>query len=281
MRRYYPRAALLLFAVTSWLAGCDWILPADYVQPGVGLVENFERGPAPESVAPECVQSYFAGQKPPDGAKPCDWPGVTPRGCRATMFCEGCENAGICPDYLFRDGPAEGDYALRLHAWLDGAVACTKNTAGDAFAGLLIWMADGAAPADSRCPTGTPLVDVSRFQSLEMTVRLGDPRMNLMVALQDYHSGSTAVETSPKIALLPSGDNPSGQWRVASVDVCELLKVDQRRGLDPRAIAAVVLTVGRSEFERIDAYVAGQPRQIDIDDVRFVPCPDGGCRPCP
>jgi hypothetical protein len=274
------------------------------------VVQNHERGPGPNSVSGEagaagaagdlswnCTQAPFESVKPIPGSPHCDWPGLTPSSCRTELFCEGCENSGICLDYLTAErNPDAGDYALRIHYQLkarENSRACELlNNQPDGFSGVLFWLGNRA---DAKCGGDHPPVDFSPYNVLSVWVRgEGDAE----VALQESFMGR---ETN-RLFMAPKGpkgkyllsENPAYEqfskdvWTEVRIPVSELLRTTRtvmgdggmeevEDMLDRRAIVAVVIVFARGHFEDAGTYEAGMGsedvRWLDIGDIKALPRP--------
>ncbi len=223
------------------------------------------------------------------GVVMCDYPGWNPRSCKSVPFCDN--GGGVCPLYIGRDSCAwRGSYSLRLFYDIEAN--------GGAFAGITFNLSNKQGPAET-CQINSEPVDISRFDYLSIRVRPWDASGNAEVALQDVHStAANLVETNPKMVLVSSPMNsnryfpsltgtklPKGQWTEVQIRVCDLLRRTTEDGgvtqLDRTAITKVFVDFAKQRFIREDSDLSISPRQMDIDDILFLPCAATGCLPCP
>jgi hypothetical protein len=259
---------------------------------GAFVVDDFENGPrAREAETNACMVPQFNGFAPAvdGGAVQCDYPGWSPSSCKGVPFCDGTYG-GVCPVYIGRDECAwRGTYSLRLYYNID------KN--GGAFAGTTFNLSNKQNPSDT-CQVNREPVDLTNFDYLSLRVRPGDAKGNAEVAIQDMHStSSNLVETNPKAVLVSSPVNsnryippltgtmlPQGQWTEVQIKVCDLLKRTTGDGgvaqLDRKAITKVFIDFAKNRFITEGTDLFGT-RQLDIDDIVFLPCAMTGCLPCP
>ena len=239
------------------------------------VVDDFERGPAPAASPNLCTLPVFNGRVTPSGAatRTCDILGLNSSSCQGDYYCDGSQYGGVCPEYIGADqGAWRGDYALRLLYNIDANPG--------AFAGVLFNLGNVAGSWGACAADRTP-VDLTNMDSLSFRVRPGDPAGNAEIALQDEDGN----ETYPKGVLVAFGGAPYApdQWSEAHFGVCDLLRMKSADGgttwLNRKAIARVLIGFAKQRFVTEQTDLAGT-RQIDLDDVLFMPCATTGCAPC-
>jgi hypothetical protein len=238
---------------------------------GAFLVEDFERGPDTTGTA-ACQAPGFDSRKP-NATEACDRVGWNSSSCRSMFYCDGMGFAGLCPDYIEPvEGAWRGGYSLRLYYDIDAN--------NGAFGGLVLHLANTSVDPNA-CVVDRPPADLTNFDILSLRVRSGDAVGNAEIALKD----ADGFETNPKAVLTPLGDEPlvEGRWSRVQVAVCDLLQSDDpnlsQGKLNRQSIAKVLVGFAKQRFINEGTDVQGV-RQLDIDDVLFVPCATTGCKPC-
>lgn len=237
--------------------------------PGAIVVDDFDQGPnRVRSDSERICERGIAGSV-------CDSPGLG--ACLLGTFCNGTSGGGaICPSYV-RDPGREG-YFLHLAYEISNPTSFVGVTFGIPREG-----------SRDQCKTNRQPIDLARFDQLSLRVRPYDSEGNLQVQLKaESHDPRQLIETAPPVVLIShtvGRDSvlPKGQWTEVHLGLCNLLRrTDGSKELgylDRSVIVNILLSFSKERFIVEGTDYTGV-RELDIDDIRLLPCPASGCVPC-